>query len=55
MNQEELIKYELPWYAGYVSNSFLQDIIARHIAAKVSRKYARYLRIKQLEKLKIEK
>jgi hypothetical protein len=39
----ELIAYELPWYADFVSIGWLQDIIARRVARKVRRKFGRYL------------
>lgn len=38
----ELLIYEMPWYAYYVSNNFLQTILAKHTARKVNRKMKRY-------------
>jgi len=42
MKKEELIKYELPSLAEFVSIGWLQTIIAWYYAKKVNRKFARY-------------
>lgn len=49
MNTTELIKYELPWYAEYVSNGWLQDIIAKRCSKRIMKKLARYNRRIKLE------
>lgn len=50
MKKEDLIIYEYPWYAGYVSWNWLQEIIAIRLARKVERKHKRYLyRVKMHE------
>lgn len=41
MNKEELALYETPAIAGYISNSFLQSVVARYIAWKVNTKIDR--------------
>lgn len=40
---KELILYELPFFAEYISIGFIQNIIAWYIAKKVQRKYNKYL------------
>lgn len=42
MTPEELIKYELPNIAEFVSINWLQNIIAWYYGKKVSRKWERY-------------
>lgn len=42
MKPEELIKYELPTIAEFVSIGWLQNIIAWYYAKKINRKWARY-------------
>ena len=44
MKKEDLTVYEVPSIAEYVSNSFLQDIIARYTAWRVNTKWNRYVR-----------
>lgn len=42
MNSQELLKYEMPGYVEYISWNWLQNIIAKRMAKKVSYKIARY-------------
>lgn len=37
MNTTDLIKYEMPAIAEYISNDFLQTLIAKYTAFKVNR------------------
>lgn len=51
MNKIEILMYEIPWYAEYVSWGWLQNIISKRVADKVNRKYARYERRKIRERI----
>lgn len=42
MNTNKMIKYEMPWIAEFISINWLQDVVARYVAFKVSRKIKRY-------------
>ena len=42
MERNELLIYEMPLMAEFVSNSLLQEIIARYLAWKINRKWKRY-------------
>lgn len=42
MEKIDLVKYELPTWVEFISNDWLQSIIARHYANKVNKKVARY-------------
>lgn len=50
MNKEELIQYELPGIAEYISIDWLQTIIARYSSWKINRKLRRYYKRKDREK-----
>ena len=50
MNKNELLIYEIPAIAEYISIGFLQTIIARYIAWKIKRKLRRYEHRKFREK-----
>jgi len=39
---EDLVRYETPVIAEFISTGWIQDILAKHLARKVSRKIARY-------------
>ena len=41
-DKRELLLYEVPSITEYISNDFLQEIIAKYIAYKVNKKYKRY-------------
>lgn len=51
MEEKELLKYEMPTIAEFVSNDFLQNILARYLAWKVNRKMKRYKIRKLREKM----
>lgn len=42
MNKEELLVYEMPAIAEFVSIGWMQTIIAKYVAWKVNRKVERY-------------
>ena len=42
MKKEELILYESPTIAEFISLDWLQEIIAKYLAWKINRKWARY-------------
>lgn len=42
MKKEDLLIYEAYWFTEYISNSWLQEIIARCLARKVNKKWRRY-------------
>lgn len=50
MNTKELFRYETPRISQYISNDFLQDLMARYVAFKVNRKLKRYNEYLRLEK-----
>lgn len=41
MTTREALEYDMPSIAEYISNDFLQNVIAKYIARKVERKLAR--------------
>jgi hypothetical protein len=43
MEKKEILKYEAPFIAEFISIGWMQDVIARYIAWKVNRKWKRYL------------
>jgi hypothetical protein len=49
MEKEELLKYELPSYSEYISNPFLQEIVARMCARRINRKLRIYEKRKARE------
>lgn len=51
MTTEELLKYEMSSVVEYVSWDWLQEIIAKYYAKKVTRKLQRYRYRKQREVL----
>lgn len=51
MKPEELLKYEMSSVVEYVSWDWLQEIIAKYYAKKVTRKLKRYRYRKQREVL----
>lgn len=44
MKKEELAIYETPLIAEFISNKFLQNIMARYIAWKVNKKWERLVK-----------
>ncbi len=50
MEKEELLKYEMPSIAEFVSVGFLQTILARYTAWKINKKWARYVARQEREK-----
>jgi len=50
MKKSELLEYEMPTITEFISNKFLQDIIARYLVSKVNRKWKRLLKRKEREK-----
>jgi len=44
MKKKDLIGYEMPTVAEFISFNWGQEIIARYIAWKVNRKYKRYMK-----------
>lgn len=50
MSKKELLIYEMPWYAAFVSWDWLQGVIARRVARKVNRKVARFNKIVEMRK-----
>jgi len=49
MTKQELCQYEAPSITEYISNDFLQGVIAKYIAFKVNRKWQRYQKRLQRE------
>lgn len=49
MNEEELLKYELPSISEYISIGWMQEIIARLTANRINRKLRRYKKRKERE------
>lgn len=53
MTKEELLNYEMPTYAEYISWDWLQNIIAKRLARKINRKIKRYnTRVERIKYLK---
>ena len=52
INLKELLDYEMrgSWWASYISNPYLQSLVASYFAWKTSRKYNRYKRSKEFQK-----
>jgi len=50
MEKKEILKYEAPFIAEFISIGWMQDVIARYIAWKVNRKWKRYLYREDREK-----
>lgn len=48
---KSVLDYELraSWWASWISNTHLQDLVARYFAWKVKRKFSRYQDSKQWE------
>lgn len=43
-SKEFLVAYEMPWWCWFVSNNYLQEVIATWIANRVNRKYKKALK-----------
>lgn len=56
MKKEELLIYEVPTISGFISNKWLQELVAKYLAWKINKKWRRYEyrihRSKYLAKLK---
>ena len=53
MNTDKLLIYEMPAIAEFISNDWLQGIIAKYVANKINRKVKRYnQRVERAEYLK---
>ena len=50
MKKEELLKYEMPSIAEYISIAWMQKIVARYCAWKINRKWRRYENRQKREK-----
>jgi len=48
LNEDELLRYELPTWAEFVNIGWLQGLIAMWLARKVKRKYRRYIMRKDI-------
>jgi hypothetical protein len=48
LNKQELILYEAPIWAEFISIHFLQDLISIYIVRKINKKYRKYLERKDL-------
>ena len=42
MEKKELLEYECPFIAEFISNNRLQDLIAKYLVWKVNKKWKRY-------------
>jgi hypothetical protein len=49
---EVLVRYEVgsSWWAGYISNKYLQDLAVKYFAKKVSRKWIKLNKTIKLKK-----
>ena len=53
---QEILDYEIhsSWFVGYISNDYLQKIIANYYAWKVKRKYKRYSKSLEFRKFLLD-
>lgn len=50
INHKNLVLYEMPKIAQFISNDYLQEVLAKYLILKVDRKlkrYREYLRLKE--------